>query len=133
VTAWQGEDKAVVDSLERVGPGVYRTTEPIPVHPNWKTTIRLHRGRQVLSTPIYMPGDPAIPAPEVPTLADMTRPFDLDKKNLQREQKPGVSGALSLFAYLTVLVIALGLIAALTVGLRRVGDRLRARREERAA
>ena len=35
VTAWQGGG-LVVDRLERVGPGGYRTTEPIPVHGNWK-------------------------------------------------------------------------------------------------
>jgi hypothetical protein len=124
VTAWQGEGKAVVDDLQEVRPGVYRTTQPIPVHPNWKTTVRLHRGDQVLSVPLYMPGDPAIPAAEVPTLPAMTRPFDLDKKNLQREQKPGVSGALTLFAYLSVLVIAVGLIAALGLGLRRLQQQL---------
>jgi hypothetical protein len=130
VTAWQGEGKAVVDDLQEVGRGVYRTTQPIPVHPNWKTTVRLHRDDQVLSVPVYMPGDPAIPAPEIPALADMTRPFDLDKKNLQREQKPGVSGALSLFAYLSVLVIAIGLIAALGLGLRRLQRQLGRRAAE---
>ena len=44
VTAWQGGG-LVVDRLERTGPGLYRTTEPIPVHGDWKTMIRLAQGQ----------------------------------------------------------------------------------------
>src|SRR3954469_2967479 len=45
-TAWQGGG-LVLDHLKRVGDGVYRTTEPIPVHWNWKSLIRLHHGNSL--------------------------------------------------------------------------------------
>ena len=56
-----------------------------------------------------MPEDPAIPVKEIPAEASFTRAFVLDKENLQREQKKGVSGALVAGAYLFVLAVALGL------------------------
>src|SRR5437763_399543 len=105
-TAWQGGG-SVVTYLKKVGPGVYRTTKPIPVYGwKWKSTIRLQRGREVLGMPIYMPSDPAIPAKEIPAPSHFTRPFERDKKLLQREQKPGVPGFLTLIAYLVVLAVA---------------------------
>ena len=120
ITAWQGGG-SVVDRLHPVGPGVYRTTKPIPVWgPNWKTTLRLHTGREVLGLPVYMPADPAIPAKEIPAPARFTRPFQQDKKLLQREQKPGASGALTLGAYLVVLAVALVALGLLTWGLGRI-------------
>jgi len=121
VTAWQGGG-SVVDHLRQIGPGVYRTTKPIPVYGlKWKSSLRLQRGKQVLGLPIYMPYDAAIPAPQIPAPASFTRPFERDKKLLQREQKPGVPGALTLIAYLVVLVVALTVISLLTWGLRRIG------------
>ena len=43
-----------------------------------------------------------------------------DKKNLQREQKSGVPGFLTALAYAAVLVIWLGMLAALAWGLARL-------------
>jgi len=60
----------------------------------------------------------------------MTRDFVLDKKNLQREQKSHVPGYLTTIAYLVVLLIVIGVVAALTIGLQRM-DRDRARNAER--
>src|SRR5205085_3461838 len=109
------------DRLHQVGPGVYRTTKPIPAWgPKWKSTLRLQRGDEVLGLPIYMPADQAIPAPAIPAPAQFTRPFERDKKLLQREQKPGIPGALTLIAYLFVLAVALVVIGLLTWGLRRI-------------
>ena len=121
MTAWQGGG-AVIDPLHKVGPGVYRTTKPIPVWGyKWKSTLRLQRGREVLGLPIYLPPDPAIPAKEIPAPTQFTRSFEKDKKLLQREQKPGVSPVLTLAAYLVVLAVGLIVIALLTWGLRRIG------------
>jgi hypothetical protein len=50
----------------------------------------------------------------------MTRAFVRDKKNLQREQKAGVPGFLTTLAYLVVLAIVIAILAALTIGLRRM-------------
>lgn len=40
---------------ETVGPGTYRSTRPLPVYDNWKSTLRLHKGATVAGLPIYMP------------------------------------------------------------------------------
>ena len=108
-TAWQGGG-LVVDRLERVREGVYRTTEPLPVHGTWKSEVRLHSGRSLLGVPVYLPEDPAIPAEGVPAAASFERPFVRDKDILQREAKEGAAG-LSLLGYGIVLAITLSIIA----------------------
>ena len=118
-TAWQG-DGLVVDRLAQVGPGTYRTTEPIPVHGNWKAMVRLHDGRSLTAIPIFLPEDAAIPAPEVPAETSFTRDFVSDHTVLQREQKTGVAGWLAPVAYGTVVAIALALLALLAWGLHRL-------------
>jgi uncharacterized membrane protein YeaQ/YmgE (transglycosylase-associated protein family) len=118
-TAWQG-DGLVVDRLERVGEGLYRTTEPIPVHGNWKSMIRIQRGNAVDAAPIFLPRDDAIPAAEVPASPRFTRELTPDSEILQREQKDGVSGALTGAAYAVVAAIALALLALLAWGLHRL-------------
>jgi hypothetical protein len=117
-TAWQGGG-LVVDRLERVGPGTYRTTEPIPVHGNWKALIRMHNGNSLTVAPIFLPEDQAIPAKEVPAEAQFTRTFVPDHEVLQREQKSSAP-ALTILAYGVVVVIALGLLALLAWGLHRL-------------
>lgn len=82
------------------------------------------RGREVLGLPIFMPRDSAIPAKEVPAQAAFTRPFLLDKANLQREQKAGVSPWLTIGAYLLVLAVYLAVLGLLAWGLRRLESRL---------
>jgi hypothetical protein len=122
VTAWQGGG-LLVARLAAHGSGVYRTTEPIPVHGDWKASIRLQRGREVLGLPVYMPEDTAIPAPKVPAKRSFTRPFVNDDQLLQREQKQGVPGWLTTVAPLGVLVLALGFLTTLAWGLGRVARR----------
>jgi hypothetical protein len=120
VTAWQG-DGLVLSGLERVGPGRYRTEEPVPVHGNWKSLIRLHVGDSLTAVPLFLPEDRAIPAPEVPASARFERSFVADHEILQREQKGG-SAALTALAYGTVVGIALALLALLAWGLHRLSS-----------
>ena len=117
-TAWQGGG-LVVDRLERVGPGTYRTTEPIPVHGTWKSLIRLHEGRSLSGVPIFLPEDPAIPAKGVPAEPRFTRAFQADHEILQREQTGG-SPALVALAYGAVIAIALSFLGLLAWGVHRV-------------
>jgi len=124
-TAWQGkEGRSVVEKLEEVSPGVYRTTEPLPVYGNWKTTIRLHKRRAVQGLPVFFPEDEAIPVKEIPADPSFTRTFQRDVKLLQREQKSDVPGALVLLAYLTVLLIGIALYASMGWGLAMLQRRL---------
>lgn len=127
VTAWQGGG-LVVDRLRRTAPGVYATTEPIPVGGKWKTMLRISRGRALDAIPIYLPNDPAIPAAEVKAPATFTRAFTRDKKILQREAIGGDLW-LAIPAYLLLLAIATLWIVALAWGL----SRLSLPREERTA
>jgi hypothetical protein len=120
VTAWQGGG-LVVDRMEKIGEGVYRTTKPIPVYGNWKSLIRVHNGRSMLGAPIFLPEDPALPnAREVPALPQFTRAFVRDQKILMREQKEDVPSWLWTTASLVVLALALVFVAALSWGVARV-------------
>jgi hypothetical protein len=122
-TAWQGGG-LVVDRLERVRRGVYRTNEPLPVHGDWKAEIRLHKGRSLIAVPVYLPNDPAIPAKGVPAQPSFERAFVRDKDILQREAKTGAP-ALTIVAYGVVMLITLsilGLIAWALVRLATVID-----------
>ena len=124
MTSWQGGMPSVVQRLERTGEGVYRSVEPIPVDGTWKTILRLHRGNEVLGLPVFLPADTAIPAKEIPADPEIDRAFVLDKKNLQREQKEGVSAVLTTIAYIGVGLIALAVFAILFWGLRRIRSTL---------
>jgi hypothetical protein len=129
VTAWQGGG-LVVDPLQRTAPGVYRTTEPIPVHGNWKAMIRLHDGSSLTALPIFLPRDAAIPVGETPAPANFTRGFGDEHQMLQREQKGG-SPLLVAVAYSTVAGIALSLLSLLAWALHRLAVGMRPSRRRR--
>jgi hypothetical protein len=120
-TAWQGrEGRSVVDPLEEIRPGVWRTTKPVPVYGTWKASVRLQKGSAVQGLALFFPEDEAIPVEAIPARESFTRTFVEDKKLLQREQKPGVSPALTTGAYLIVGLIALLLVTALAAGVARL-------------
>jgi hypothetical protein len=118
VTAWQGGG-LIVDRLRRLAPGTYATTEPIPVFPNWKSMVRLHEGAAIMSAPVFLPEDPAIPVAGVPAEPRFTREFVADRLVLQREQKTAAP-ALWTAAYGAVLGITLGFLILLAWGVHRV-------------
>jgi hypothetical protein len=133
VTAWQGGG-LVVDPLRRIGPGLYRTTGPIPLYGDWKTLLRLHSGNSLTAVPIYLPRDAAIPVGEVPAPSHFERAFGNEHKLLQREQKGG-SPLLVAIAYSSVAAIAFGLLALLAWALHRLAFgpvQRRRRRQSRA-
>jgi hypothetical protein len=133
VTAWQG-DGLVVAPLERVGPGAYRTTEPIPVDGNWKAMVRLHEGSSLTALPIYLPRDEAIPAAEVPARPSFSRSFIDETQILQRE-KTGGSPTLIAAGYAAFAGIAFSLLTLLAWGLHRLAfpPRPRVRRSRQSA
>jgi hypothetical protein len=124
VLGWQGgvsNDRGIfIDRLERVGPGHYRSTQPMPVSGSWKTLLRVHDGRILTAVPIYLAGDPGIGAAEVPAEASTTRPFVAEITILQRERNPDTPEVLWLIGCLVVLGCTLVLIAGLTWGTGRI-------------
>jgi hypothetical protein len=118
VTAWQGGG-LVVAPLERTAPGVYRTTEPVPVHGNWKSMIRLHEDSSLTALPIFLPRDEAIPVDEIPAPARFTRSFGDEHQLLQRESKGG-NPLLVALAYATVGAVTLSLLALIAWALDRL-------------
>ncbi|MBO2454683.1 hypothetical protein J4573_46875 [Actinomadura barringtoniae] len=123
VTGWQGEGLQV-QHLIKEGQGVYRTREPMPVHGDWKTLIRIHDGRTLAGVPVYLPNDPAIGAKELPAAQHFTRPVQSEKKILQRELKSGVPGWLWLACSAVVLFCTLVLIISLGWGVSRISRSL---------
>ncbi len=63
ILAWQGGlancRGLVIDNLERLGPGHYRSTQPIPAWGSWKTLLRVHDGEMLTAVPIYLAATPA--------------------------------------------------------------------------
>ena len=125
--SWQGsidnERGLIVDHLERLGPGHYRTTRPIPVWGTWKTLVRIQDGRTMAAIPVFLPADPGIGADELPAETSMTRDIVPEITVLQRERNLDVPSWLFTAASLVVLVCSLILIAALSWGAGRINDR----------
>lgn len=127
ILAWQGglaNDRGlVVDRLEQVGPGHYRSTRPIPVSGSWKTVLRIQDGTTMAGVPVFLPADPGIGAEETPAQASATRDFVQEITLLQRERNLDHPSWLFNVASLVVLVCTLILIAALTWGAGRINSR----------
>jgi hypothetical protein len=124
ILGWQGQLQnqrgQVVDNLEKLGPGHYRTTQPVPAWGSWKTLLRLHDGTTLAAVPIFLAGDPGIGAKEVPADASFTRPFVAEITILQRERNPDAPDALWLVGGLVVLFCTLVLIGGLSWGAGRI-------------
>lgn len=124
ILSWQGRMNnhrgLVIDNLQRVAPGHYRSTQPVPVWGSWKTLLRIQDGYTMTGVPIYEPADDAIPAPEVPAQASSTRPFVLEVTILQRERDQSAPAWLFTAGSIVVLFLTLMVIAALTWGAGRL-------------
>jgi hypothetical protein len=123
LTAWQGGG-LVVDRLERTGPGTYRSTEPVPVTGEWKTLLRVHDGRTLAASPVYLPADAAIDADEIPAQPVSTRELVPEITLLQRERDLDAPSWLWAASNAVVLVLSLALILALAWGVGRLSRRI---------
>jgi hypothetical protein len=117
--AWQGKAPRKEGTLTRVAPGVFRTREEIPATGEWKSLLLIYGGRTLVAAPIYEPADSAIPVPEIPARAQVTRPLDKTRTVLQRERKAGVPTWLWTSASLVVLVLSLAFLTLLAWGVDR--------------
>jgi hypothetical protein len=146
ILAWAGGGDRVVDRLERVGPGVYRSTEPIPLGGRWKVGLRLNKGHERGAVPMRLPVDRGLPnaeqqlpavatkeeleramresaGAELPAPASFNRPFGDDNLIVLRETKGDVAGWLwALGIGLTGLIWGL-CIAGLVLGVGRMARR----------
>ena len=146
ILAWAGGDDRVVDPLERIGPGVYRSTRPIPLGGRWKVGLRLNRGLERGAVPIRLPVDRGLPhaeqtlpafttaaelkeamressGAELPAPASFNRPFGDDNLIVLRETKGDVAGWLwALGIGLTALIWGL-CTAGLVLGIGRMARR----------
>lgn len=86
-TAWQGGGLVLRDLVE-VDPGVYETEAPIPIAGGWKSLVRLHRGGELMTLPVYLPDDPEIGEPEIPAI-DRSGPMQSETDYLLRETYAG--------------------------------------------
>ncbi len=124
ILAWQGglanERGLIIDRLEQVGPGHYRSTRAVPVSGTWKTLLRVQDGRTMAGVPIFLPADPGIGAEGMPAEANSTRDFVPEITILQRERNFEHPSWLFSAASLVVLACTLALIAALTWGGGRI-------------
>ena len=132
LTSWQGGG-LVVDRLRADGTGRWVSTRPLPVSGDWKTLVRLHDGRLLAASPVYLPADAALGAPEVPALATSTRPVTVETAILQRERKADIPGWLWTTACLVVGTFALLLMLGLAWGVARLSVALAADRPVRPA
>jgi len=124
ILGWQGhlqnQRGQVIDNLQKLGPGHYRTTKPVPAWGTWKTLLRLHDGHTLAAVPIFLAGDPGIGAKEVPAEASFTRPFVAEITILQRERNPNAPAVLWAIGGLVVLFCTLVLIGGLSWGAGRI-------------
>ncbi len=117
--AWQGGPPRREGTLRRVAPGVYRTSDRLPVSGDWKSLILIDSGRALVAAPVYEPADSAIPVPAVPARAEVTRPLEKTRVVLQRERKHGVPTWLWTAASLVVLALGLAFVSLLAWGVER--------------
>src|SRR6202007_236621 len=128
ILSWQARMEhargLVIARLNKVVPGRYRSTQPVPVWGSWKTLLRVQDGYTMTAVPIYEPADDAIPAAEVPALASSTRPFVQEVTILQRERDQNAPEWLFTAGSIVVLLLSLMVIGGLTWGAGRINNSL---------
>jgi hypothetical protein len=104
-TAWQGGN-LVLSEMREIAPGTYRSERPVPVHGNYKTLLRLHRGSEMMAVPVRLPADPEIGKGEIPAV-DRRVQFVNERRYLLRETHGGAAWfAIVVDAFLVLVAIA---------------------------
>lgn len=117
-TSWQGGGLVLAD-MEEVSRGRYRSKEPVPIGGRWKTLVRLHRGGELMTVPVFLPADPAIGEPEI-SAVDRTQAFESETDYLLRETRPNDQLVANL-VHALLAVVALAWIASFAVASERIG------------
>ncbi len=116
-SAWQGGGLVLAD-FDKVGPGTYRTQDPVPVDGKWKTLIRLHRGGELMAVPVFLPSDAEIGEPEISAI-DRTQAFESETEYLLRETRPN-DQFVAWFIYGLLAVVFFVWVGAFVLGAARV-------------
>lgn len=122
--AWQGglsnSRGLIIDPLEKIGPGLYRSNKSFPTSGSWKTLLRVQDGTTMTAVPVYLPADPGIGAQEVRADPMINREFVPEITILQRERTFDYPSWLYGAASLVVGICSLLLIAAMAWGAARI-------------
>jgi hypothetical protein len=128
VLGWQGKGR-YLDHLVQQADGSWKTTEPVPLDGTWKTMVRVHKGRDMVTAPIHFPADEAInfAGYEIPTSTGTTRAFMPDTSLLQIERKSGIpswawtAATAAVLSTNLLMIFLMGLISVRLGRIRRVG------------
>ena len=118
--AWQG-DGLIIRHMKHVSGGTWTTTRPLPLNGHWKTMLRVHKGRSLLSAGLYLRADPAIPYKGLRAANGSTQTMVYDQKFLQLERKPDTPAYLWTPAVAIVLLMVGGFLGLLALGVGRLG------------
>src|SRR6266849_3783470 len=88
VGSWQGGGTKRV-LLTETSPGIWSESTPIPITGKWKSIVALVKGSWNMASPIYLPADPFIHAPEIPAVAERSVAMVRNTKLLLRETHYG--------------------------------------------
>jgi hypothetical protein len=122
---WQGKRDRVIDRLERVGGGLFRSTRPIPLNRTWKVGLRLQRGRGRGAVPVRLPPDPELGArgAELKAPERFTRAFGPDSAIMLREQSADRAAWLWMTAMGVIFAFYALFVAGVALGVGRQGRR----------
>lgn len=122
--SWQGGGRKLAD-MEPLGDGRWRSSRPLPLHGEWKTALRLHKGRALTAVPLHLPADSGVPTPGIARPTSFSAAFIPDEEVLQTERRDYVPAWLWTPAALIMLALCGLFIAALSAGIVRatVGSR----------
>src|SRR4029079_16956674 len=116
-TSWQGGG-LVLSNLRERSPGHFRSEGPVPVGGGWKTLVRLHRGGELMTVPVFLPADPAIGKGEI-SAVDRTQPFQSERLYLLRETH-GSGGPVAMLVYLLLALAVATWITSFTIACARL-------------
>jgi hypothetical protein len=113
VLGWQGGGRFITELVPQRD-GSLRSAGPVPVGGEWKTFVRIHKGRTQLAAPVRMPADPGVEFAGFPARPRVTRAMARDSKLLQIERRE--DGPTWAWTPALALVMALNLSLMVLVG-----------------
>lgn len=118
----QGGDPVVSSRMIPQGEeGRYISENRHPLSGDWKTSVALYRGNEVMAAPVYLPADPEFGAPEVQALDERTSKFSVITDITLRETL-AFDGPVwpSVVAYTEILFVLISWILIFALAERRI-------------